>query len=244
MSESTKQVDVSRREVWIGAAVAIAVLVLSALYAWWAWPRTHSPNEFGDAFGALNTVFSGLAFAGLIAALFMQSRQLELQRQELRETKEELARSAEANEAAVKLAAMQIQIAHQARVVVYVVPPTSREGRWSLVVANTGATIAKNVVVSIIGDLTILKPSQRKEGIPVEKKAVPVLRGDPFQLPPQHALAYRVADGQDFGPQTVIGPRLSAGLIATATYELFDGSTKSEPFLLSTDFAEYTVAPP
>jgi uncharacterized membrane protein YgaE (UPF0421/DUF939 family) len=49
-------------------------------------------------FGAVNTLFSGLAFAGVIYAIFLQRRELELQRNELEMTRAELKRSAEAQE--------------------------------------------------------------------------------------------------------------------------------------------------
>jgi|GEM_PF-3841340 len=48
--------------------------------------HNHLPNLglVGDSYGALNTLFSGLAFAGLIGTIFMQSRELQLQREELK----------------------------------------------------------------------------------------------------------------------------------------------------------------
>lgn len=45
---------------------------------------------FGDKFGAINSLFSGLAFVGLIVTLRYQKEELELQRQELAETRKEL----------------------------------------------------------------------------------------------------------------------------------------------------------
>ncbi len=44
---------------------------------------------FGDTFGAVNALFSGLAFAGLIYAILLQQEELSLQRNELRLTREE-----------------------------------------------------------------------------------------------------------------------------------------------------------
>ncbi|WP_343334184.1 putative phage abortive infection protein [Draconibacterium aestuarii] len=44
---------------------------------------------FGDMFGVVNSLFSGLAFAGIIITIFLQSRELKLQRDELAETREE-----------------------------------------------------------------------------------------------------------------------------------------------------------
>jgi len=47
-------------------------------------------SSFGDMFGAINALFSGLAFAGIIVALYFQKNEFELQRQELKDTREEL----------------------------------------------------------------------------------------------------------------------------------------------------------
>ena len=41
-------------------------------------------------FGVVNALFSGLAFAGILIALYMQKHELELQREELSATREEL----------------------------------------------------------------------------------------------------------------------------------------------------------
>jgi hypothetical protein len=46
-------------------------------------------GTFGDMFGAVNTLFSGLAFAGVIYAIILQGRELELQREELRASRKE-----------------------------------------------------------------------------------------------------------------------------------------------------------
>lgn len=47
-------------------------------------------GTFGDMFGPLNALYSGLAFVGLIVAILMQKDELKLQRQELEETRKEL----------------------------------------------------------------------------------------------------------------------------------------------------------
>ena len=49
-------------------------------------------GTFGDKFGAVNSLFSGLAFAGLIYTIYLQQEELRLQREELRQTREEMAR--------------------------------------------------------------------------------------------------------------------------------------------------------
>jgi hypothetical protein len=59
-------------------------------------PEMASRGQFGDIFGGVNALFTGLAFAGLIYTILLQRRELELQRDERRLTREELHRSAEA----------------------------------------------------------------------------------------------------------------------------------------------------
>lgn len=46
------------------------------------------PNEFGDLYGALNTLFSGFAFLGIIASIFIQA-------EELNDTRREIAKQTE-----------------------------------------------------------------------------------------------------------------------------------------------------
>jgi hypothetical protein len=59
-------------------------------------------GTFGDMFGSVNALFSGLALAGIILTILLQRKELSLQRQELRDTREELKRSANAQEKSEK----------------------------------------------------------------------------------------------------------------------------------------------
>lgn len=47
-------------------------------------------GTFGDMFGGVNALFSGLAFVGVFFAIVLQSKELKLQREELESTREEL----------------------------------------------------------------------------------------------------------------------------------------------------------
>lgn len=49
-------------------------------------------GTFGDSFGALNTLFSGFAFAGIIISIFLQSKELKATREEVQEQKKEFER--------------------------------------------------------------------------------------------------------------------------------------------------------
>jgi uncharacterized membrane protein YciS (DUF1049 family) len=65
-------------------------------------PSLERQGQFGDSYGFLNTLFSGLAFAGLICALTYQKHELRLQRQELKRATDQYERSALALESAQK----------------------------------------------------------------------------------------------------------------------------------------------
>lgn len=52
------------------------------------WPE--NPGTFGDMFGSINALFSGLAFAGIIYTILLQREELGLQREELTATRKEL----------------------------------------------------------------------------------------------------------------------------------------------------------
>jgi hypothetical protein len=49
-----------------------------ALYVFQSWAER---GQFGDLFGSVNALFSGLAFAGLIYAILLQRQELSLQRE-------------------------------------------------------------------------------------------------------------------------------------------------------------------
>lgn len=66
-------------------------------------------GTFGDMFGAVNALFSGLAFAGIVYTILLQRRELELQREELRATRAEMSRSATAQEKSEQAIRMQVE---------------------------------------------------------------------------------------------------------------------------------------
>ncbi len=97
--------------------IILFVLIIIAQIGYWDWINSSIESAearglFGDSFGALTSLFSGLAFAGMIYAIILQSRELSLQRQELLLTREELAASrkeqAKAAEAQAELVEKQV----------------------------------------------------------------------------------------------------------------------------------------
>jgi hypothetical protein len=97
--------------IWLLIGIVVGVWALS----WFGLSILHSDLEkrgqFGDTFGAVNALFSGLAFAILIHTMWLQKEELELQRKELKMTRRELKRSATAQEESKKATTKSIEMA-------------------------------------------------------------------------------------------------------------------------------------
>ncbi len=90
--ESKKQQDeetkLIKRYAWIFGLAVFGIWSLTFLLFFIG--KMDARGQFGDMFGAVNALFSGLAFAGLIITLFLQKNELSLQRDELKLTREEM----------------------------------------------------------------------------------------------------------------------------------------------------------
>jgi hypothetical protein len=80
------------------AAAIVSLQVVIGLLVYFSFSGWTERGQFGDLFGVVNALFSGLAFAGLIYAILLQREDLALQRTELTLTRQELKRSASAQE--------------------------------------------------------------------------------------------------------------------------------------------------
>jgi len=81
-----------------------AVLIIVFLEDW------SNRGSFGDLFGAVNGLFSGLAFAGLIYTIVLQKRDLELQRTEIQMNRAELKKSSSAQQKSEKALSEQVDL--------------------------------------------------------------------------------------------------------------------------------------
>jgi hypothetical protein len=55
-------------------------VVLAWALTWYLLKDQTGRGTFGDMFGSVNAIFSGLAFVGVIYAILLQSKELKLQR--------------------------------------------------------------------------------------------------------------------------------------------------------------------
>jgi hypothetical protein len=97
----------------------IALIGLTLILAIWGgscalllrlYPDPADHGTFGDMFGAVNALFSGWAFLGVIIAIILQRQELELQRDELRESRMAQQASVAAQREQLDVALFQAQI--------------------------------------------------------------------------------------------------------------------------------------
>ncbi len=96
-SGSSSELASFRPLLWVAGGVCVLWLSTGVL-VFAIFPEWPERGQFGDMFGAVNSLFSGLAFAGVIFTIYLQRQELALQRKELELTRTQLARSADAQE--------------------------------------------------------------------------------------------------------------------------------------------------
>lgn len=93
MSQSETLDEQATNRLFKRLVVGIILLIIgySAVLIITTWPisrfSVEAAGTFGDSFGPLTSLFSGLAFAGLIWTILLQRVELKLQRKELQETR-------------------------------------------------------------------------------------------------------------------------------------------------------------
>ncbi|MAX39948.1 MAG: hypothetical protein CME33_25675 [Gimesia sp.] len=114
MTEDKKIIDDEKSPSpwWILLA---AVVVIAVLFFFWLSVTSFitepdKQGQFGDMFGAANTLFSGLAFAGIIYTIWLQRTELKLQRKTLIKTNEEMTLSREAHQSTCNIMSTQLEI--------------------------------------------------------------------------------------------------------------------------------------
>lgn len=75
---------------WLLVAFCVVVVLWGATWFFLAPLEATDRGTFGDMFGVVNALFSGLAFATLIYTMFLQREELRLQRIELQATRDEM----------------------------------------------------------------------------------------------------------------------------------------------------------
>lgn len=91
--------DKASKGLWIVAGVAgaavIGLWVVTWIFVPELYPGANERGQFGDMFGSVNALFSGLAFVGVVIAILLQRQELNAQREELKLTRTEVHRQAD-----------------------------------------------------------------------------------------------------------------------------------------------------
>jgi phosphopantetheinyl transferase (holo-ACP synthase) len=104
----------SRRPVLLVVGGAVTIQVLAGILLYSLLPGWSVRGAFGDMFGVVGVLFSGLALGGVVYAVLLQRSELAIQRQELELTREELAKTAEAQRSSAEMLAAQFALAKEA----------------------------------------------------------------------------------------------------------------------------------
>lgn len=89
--------------------LVVLIWVISTIIILYSLEDWSDRGTFGDLFGAVNALFSGLAFAGLIYTIFLQKQDLKLQRVEIALNRTELKKSANAQQHSEKALYEQVE---------------------------------------------------------------------------------------------------------------------------------------
>ena len=120
-TESVKKLPFAQSAALNAFILIFFLWLLFGLYVTTIWAKTDSDTlpgygQFGDSFGALNALFTGLALAGLVYTALLQHEQTSLLQEQLTEQRKEASRQAREQFLTVRLnaqvAALQAQVAH------------------------------------------------------------------------------------------------------------------------------------
>ena len=104
------KIDKSSRHIVFALLIALLIVVIwtgSAIYISKLIDIKTNPGAYGDAFGAINALFSGLALIGVIVAILLQKKELSLQMEELK-------KSVDAQENSAKALTLRLDIENRA----------------------------------------------------------------------------------------------------------------------------------
>ena len=106
MSNSNKREEPEGRGFWailsIAVVICVVICILGIFISYWIVGDACNAKDlaerrawFGDSWGGVNALISALAFAGVIATLYLQNADLKLQRKEMKDQREVFERESE-----------------------------------------------------------------------------------------------------------------------------------------------------
>ena len=99
---------------WYFWAIAAGLVILWSttvpVVKWMGFGSPDGAGTFGDTFGALNALFLGLAFLGVLASIFIQGREFRSQLEEMRTTATEMEKQSKIHDAQLETWRLQNEL--------------------------------------------------------------------------------------------------------------------------------------
>ena len=92
--------------------VVVSIWLLSAVFIIYFLDDWSSRGTFGDLFGAVNALFSALAFAALIYTIVLQREEIKENREEIKLNRKELSKSSKLQQKAQQVLVEQVEQTH------------------------------------------------------------------------------------------------------------------------------------
>lgn len=90
MSEKVQEKNLDNGFIWTSVVVSLVIIAMwVGTYYLLREEDLNTRGTFGDMFGSINSLYSGLALAGIILTILLQRKELKLQREELKNTRQE-----------------------------------------------------------------------------------------------------------------------------------------------------------
>jgi len=161
------------------AGVVLAWLLVGLWIPRWTWEANANRGLWGDAFGAVSALFTGLAFAGLVLTLYFQSRELDEQRRDEAAAREDSRRIQEVS--AEQLDQLRRQRFEQTFFQMLSLLDRSVESMRFRALAGPGWVGGRSGLAQVIGQLVGAMPVAPNEDDEVSQEDVSRAFGDWFE---------------------------------------------------------------
>lgn len=225
------------------AGLALCVLTMSWVFIFPGWVNSVSSEAVEAAYSALEALFSGLAFLGLLSTIWIQRQELRLQRHELVQTREEMRRQAEAQEKTERALHAQTEALHaeaerQARAYLRISLIPTGSSSWALEITNAGRSPAEDVRLSVDRQVWLWGRDDMLKLL----AQLPLFARGGFSIPPGFTLSYALQDGRVLSHVFERHVDQPVQFAITARYRSGLGSPFEETSQFSLDLLEETSA--
>lgn len=225
------------------AALALVVLTMGWVFVFPQWVGNVSADAVEAAYSALEALFAGLAFLGLLSTIWIQRQELRLQRMELAQTREEMRRQAEAQEKSeralhAQAEALREEAERQARAYLRITLMPTGSSSWALEITNAGRSPAEDVRLSVDRPVWLWG----RDDVLKLMSQLPLFAKGGFSIPPGFTLTYALQDGRVLSHVFERSVDQPTQFAITAHYRTTAGRQIEETNRFSLDLLEETSA--